>query len=72
MINRDTITFWSIDHPWPEANQIEQDLLLSMAICEISNNEFLKDELVLRGGTAFHKLFMPTPFRKSVIKKCYF
>ena len=65
MINRDTITFWSIDHPWPEANQIEQDLLLSMAICEISNNEFLKDELVLRGGTAFHKLFMPTPFRYS-------
>ena len=65
MINRDSITSWSLDHPWPESNQIEQDLLLSMAICEISNDELLKDELVLRGGTAFHKLFMPSPFRYS-------
>lgn len=31
MINKDTITAWSIDHPWPETRQIEQDLLLSIA-----------------------------------------
>ena len=65
MINRDAITSWSLDHPWPVANQIEQDLLLSMSICEISNNKLLKNELILRGGTACHKLFMPTPFRYS-------
>ena len=65
MINKDAITAWSIDHPWPDTSQIEQDLLLSMAICEISNDDLLKNELVLRGGTAFHKLFMPTPFRYS-------
>ena len=65
MINKDAITTWGIDHPWPENNQIEQDLLLSKAICEIASNELLKDELVLRGGTAFHKLFMPTPYRYS-------
>lgn len=65
MINKEAIIAWSNNHPWPESDQIEQDLLLSMAICEIANNDLLKEELVLRGGTALHKLFMPKPFRYS-------
>ena len=36
-----------------------------MSICIISNNKLLKNELILRSGTALHKLFMPTPFRYS-------
>ena len=65
MISRDDIIAWGVDHPWPELDQIEQDLLLSQAICEISNDLILGKELALRGGTAFHKLFMPKPYRYS-------
>lgn len=65
MIPREDIIAWGVDHPWPELDQIEQDLLLSEAICEISNDNLLGNELALRGGTTFHKLFMKTPYRYS-------
>ena len=65
MIPREDIIAWSVDHPWPELDQVEQDLLLSQAICEISNDAVLGRELSLRGGTALHKLFMKEPFRYS-------
>lgn len=57
MINQREITQWSVGHPWPSSDQVEQDLLLSQAMCEIANEPLLGSELVLRGGTAFHKLF---------------
>lgn len=65
MIPSNDIVKWAIDHQWPTRDQVEQDLLLSQAMCEISNNELLGSELVLRGGTAFHKLFLPRPLRYS-------
>jgi len=65
MIPANDITKWSVNHPWSTREQVEQDLLLSQAICEIANDEFLGDELVIRGGTAYHKLFLPKPFRYS-------
>jgi predicted nucleotidyltransferase component of viral defense system len=65
MIPYNVITGWSVSHPWPTREQIEQDLLLSQAICEISNDALLGEELVMRGGTAFHKLFLPQPYRYS-------
>lgn len=65
MISRSDITAWGLDHQWPETDQIEQDLLLSQAVCIIADDSFLKDELALRGGTAFHKLLMPEPYRYS-------
>jgi hypothetical protein len=65
MIPYNTITAWGVAHPWPTREQIEQDLLLSQAICEISNDSFLGKELVIRGGTAFHKMFLSHPFRYS-------
>jgi predicted nucleotidyltransferase component of viral defense system len=65
MIPYNTITAWGAVHSWPTREQIEQDLLLSQAICEISNDSFLGEELVIRGGTAFHKMFLPRPFRYS-------
>lgn len=65
MIPESVVTGWSIDHPWPNADQVEQDLLLAQAICEISNDELLGKELVLRGGTAFHKLYLSRPARYS-------
>ncbi len=65
MIPQDDIIAWGVEHPWAEIDQIEQDLLLSQAICEIANDDLLGSELSLRGGTAFHKLFMNTPYRYS-------
>ena len=32
---------------------------------EIANDGLLGQEIVLRGGTAFHKLFLPEPYRYS-------
>lgn len=65
MIRRSDIVQWGVAHPWQNENQIEQDLLLSRAMVEIANDPLLGGELVLRGGTAFHKLFLPKPYRYS-------
>lgn len=65
MITRQDIAGWSIGHPWRSEDQVEQDLLLAQAICEIANDPLLSEELILRGGTAFHKLFLPEPLRYS-------
>lgn len=65
MIPRAAITQWGTTHPWQTARQVEQDLLLSQAMIEIANDPLLGHELVLRGGTAFHKLFLPEPLRYS-------
>lgn len=65
MIPYDTVTAWGVSHPWPTREQIEQDMLLSKALCEIYSNDFLAGELVFRGGTAIHKLVLPQPYRYS-------
>jgi len=65
MIPYNTITAWSVTHPWITREQIEQDLLLSKAIIDIYSNKILSDELIFRGGTALHKLIMPYPIRYS-------
>lgn len=65
MIPSNDIARWAINHQWPTRDQVEQDFLLSQAMCEISNDELLGEELTLRGGTAFHKLYLPKPLRYS-------
>jgi predicted nucleotidyltransferase component of viral defense system len=65
MIPYDVINAWGVTHPWITREQIEQDLLLSRAICEIYSNSFLSGELIFRGGTALHKLVLSTPYRYS-------
>ena len=65
MIGTPAVTAWGITHPWRAAEQIEQDLLLSRAICEIANHPYLTEELVFRGGTAFHKLHLNQALRYS-------
>ncbi len=65
MIPYNDITAWSVDHPWPTREQVEQDLLLSQALSVIANDDLLSEELTVRGGTAFHKLFLPSPRRYS-------
>ena len=65
MIPQRVVANWSLAHPWPSTDQVEQDLLLAQAICEIAADGLLGEELVIRGGTAFHKLYLPHPFRYS-------
>ena len=65
MIDYRDIVAWGVTHPWPTMEQIEQDLLLTRAICEIANHELLGQELVFRGGTALNKLYADEATRYS-------
>jgi predicted nucleotidyltransferase component of viral defense system len=65
MIPASDITKWGVNHPWSTRDHIEQDFLLSQAICEIANDSLLGNELIIRGGTALNKLFLPKPYRFS-------
>ena len=65
MIQRDYITEWRRNAPWPSDAQVEQDLVLSRALVEIFQHPLLGQALAFRGGTALHKLFLPSPARYS-------
>ncbi len=65
MIPDNSITEWGTRVPWATRAQIEQDLLLSRLMIEISNNDYLGKDLIFRGGTCLHKLHLPTPYRYS-------
>jgi len=59
------ITAWSKVAPWAEQRQTEQDLIISRAIVELFNDDFLAGELRFRGGTALNKLHFSAPIRYS-------
>lgn len=65
MVPAAAITAWGTRRPWPTPEQVEQDLILARAICEIANDEYLGNELVFRGGTALHMLHLDQAFRYS-------
>lgn len=65
MIPRAFVIEWQHTAPWVADEQIEQDLILSRILVELYQNEFLKDQLIFRGGTALNKLFFPSPVRYS-------
>jgi predicted nucleotidyltransferase component of viral defense system len=56
---------WSTKAPWPDSRQVEQDLIISRALCDLFNAPALKDKIAFRGGTALHKLLFATPLRYS-------
>ncbi len=51
--------------PWPDARQIEQDLIICRALCDLFNAPALKDKIAFRGGTAINKLLFKQPLRYS-------
>lgn len=51
--------------PWPQPAQVEQDLLLSLAMAAIFRDEFLRQHLAMRGGTVLHKVHLAPPARYS-------
>ena len=65
MILQRYITQWQEQAPWPDMEQIEHDLVLSRAICELYSSTTIAENLVFRGGTALHKLFFKEAGRFS-------
>jgi predicted nucleotidyltransferase component of viral defense system len=56
---------WNLQAPWPDSWQIEQDLIICRALCDLFNAPALKGRIAFRGGTAIHKLLFKQPLRYS-------
>lgn len=65
MIPSAYIQAWSAKAPWPNSWQVEQDLIISRALCDLFNAPALKGKIAFRGGTAIHKLLFKQPLRYS-------
>ena len=63
MIPTAYIQEWAATTPWPDPRQIEQDLIICRALCDIFNEPYLAERLAFRGGTAIHKLLFAQPLR---------
>jgi len=56
---------WSSIAPWPDPSQIEQDLIICRALCDLFNSADLEEKIAFRGGTAINKLLFERPLRYS-------
>lgn len=56
---------WSATTPWPDPRQVEQDLIICRALCDIFNDPWLSERVAFRGGTAINKLLFAHPLRYS-------
>ena len=65
MIPNAYIQAWSAKAPWPDARQVEQDLIISRALCDLFNAPALSGKIAFRGGTAINKLLFMRPLRYS-------
>ncbi|MBD3638050.1 MAG: nucleotidyl transferase AbiEii/AbiGii toxin family protein [Crocinitomicaceae bacterium] len=62
MIPKPHIAKWQLNAPWSSFDQVEQDLVISRALVAIFSDDFLREHLAFRGGTALHKLYLnPAP-----------
>ena len=65
MIAAAFIIHWRAVVSWAADHQVEHDLILSRVLVEIFSDPGLGRSLAFRGGTAIHKLVLPTPLRYS-------
>jgi predicted nucleotidyltransferase component of viral defense system len=65
LIPRNHLQEWSTKAPWPDLRQVEQDLVICRALCDLFNEPELKGTIAFRGGTAINKLLFRTPLRYS-------
>jgi len=65
MIPTAFIQEWSLKAPWPDARQIEQDLIICRVLCNLFNSPKLSGKIAFRGGTAINKLLFAKPLRYS-------
>lgn len=65
MIPQANIVEWRAQAPWNDPDQVEHDLVLSRALCELYSNPLISKGLIFRGGTALHKLYFERAGRFS-------
>ena len=65
MIPSAYIQAWSAKAPWPDARQVEQDLIICRALCDLFNAPALKGKIAFRGRTAINKQLFKQPLRYS-------
>ncbi len=65
MIPQAYIQAWRANAPWPNLAQVEQDLIICRALCDLFNAPALTGKIAFRGGTAIHKLLFKQPLRYS-------
>lgn len=65
MIPQAYLQAWRTQAPWPDLRQVEQDLIICRALCDLFNAPFLKDRIAFRGGTAINKLLFKQALRYS-------
>jgi predicted nucleotidyltransferase component of viral defense system len=65
LIPQSYLQAWSTKAPWPDSRQVEQDLIISRALCDLFNAPALRGKMAFRGGTAINKLLFRTPLRYS-------
>ena len=65
MIPQAFITEWANHVPWQTNEQVEQDLVICRALVEVFSDKWLASSLAFRGGTALHKLYLPSQPRYS-------
>ncbi|MBC7421199.1 MAG: nucleotidyl transferase AbiEii/AbiGii toxin family protein [Bdellovibrio sp.] len=65
MISKEYIQAWKSTAPWNYDAQVEQDLIMSRALCELYSEPKIKETLAFRGGTALQKIFFSKSTRYS-------
>lgn len=65
MIPQAYIQAWTAKSPWPDLRQVEQDLIICRALCDLFSAPALRGRIAFRGGTAIHKLLFRRPLRYS-------
>jgi len=65
LIPRAYLQEWSTKAPWPDLRQVEQDLIICRALCDLFSAPKLKGRIAFRGGTAINKLLFRQPLRYS-------
>jgi predicted nucleotidyltransferase component of viral defense system len=65
VLTRQDVLAHQRDVPWAELYQVEQDLLLCLAMRAIFSDRFLAKEVAMRGGTVLHKVHLAPAARYS-------
>ena len=65
MIPKRYIIEWKKFAPWQNDAQIEQDMVIERALISIFSDDYLRDNLAFRGGTALHKIYLKPQVRYS-------
>jgi len=65
VIPRAYLQEWSTKAPWPDLRQVEQDLIICRALCDLFSAPKLNGRIAFRGGTAINKLLFRQPLRYS-------